>query len=226
MKKQQTQDEIERIQQAILDREVEEELQKERLLNFWNKYRFLLIGGVVAVIVSVAGTEMYLSWHKQVRLTESNLFEKAAVSNAKGEKEAALNDLNLLSKTAKTDYKYLAELKKAGIYLSNNNQSEALATLKAVFETKSVPEALKNVALLSYVGHQVESGNTDELLSLLTPLLNQNSPYFSAAIELKAALLLKANKKEEAAKTLQDALLNPNLTPNATDRMNILLSGM
>ena len=226
MKKQQTPDEIERIQQAILDREVEEELQKERLLNFWNKYRFLIIGGVIAIVATVGGTQMYHSWYNKVRLTESNLFEQAAVSNAKGEKETALSNLNLLSETAKTDYKYLAELKKAGIFLSDNKKEEALKTLKAVFETKNAPQALKNIALLSYIGHQVETGNSDELLLLLNPLLKQNSAYFAAAIELKTALLLKQNKKEEAVQTLQGALLNPNLTQNTTDRINMLLSGM
>lgn len=226
MKKQQTPDEIERIQQAILDREVEEELQKEKLINFWNKYRFLIIGGVLAVVVTVGGTEMYRSWYEGVRLKESNIFENATVLNAKGEKETAVKELNILTQNAKTDYKYLAELKKAGIFLSQENKNEALQTLKKVIDTKEAPEALKNIALLSYIGHQVETKNTDELLSLLTPLLNQNSAYFAAATELKVALLLKQDQKEEAKKTLHDAVLNPNLTPNATDRMNMLLSGL
>ena len=225
MKKPQTPDEIERIQQAILEREVEEELQKERLLNFWNKYRFLIIGGVIGIILTVAGTEIYHSWHNKVRLAESNIFEKAAVLNAKGEKEAALQELTALEDTY-TDYKYLAELKKASIFLADNKKTEALQVLKGVMDNKSAPEALRNTALLSYVGNQVDTGNPDELLTLLTPLLNQNSAYFTVATELKTALLLKQDKKEEASKTLKEALLNPNLTPNATTRINTLLSGM
>lgn len=224
--KKQTPDEIEKIQQAILDREVEEELQKERLINFWNKYRFLIIGGVVAVIVSVAGTQGYHSWYSKVRLKESNIFENAAVLNVSGKQEEALKNLNTLSSTAKTDYKYLAELKKAGIYLSQNSKEEALKTLKALSEAKSAPEALKSVALLSYVGHQIESGNADELQALLTPLLEAKNAYFLPATELKVAILLKQNKKEEAKKTLQEAALNPNLTPNATERINTLLSAI
>ena len=58
--KKQTPEELEEIQQAILAREVEEELQRERLLNFWNKYRFLIIGGVFAIILSKNGHKVNL----------------------------------------------------------------------------------------------------------------------------------------------------------------------
>lgn len=161
-----------------------------------------------------------------MRLNESNIFEKASVLNAQEKKETALTELNALINNSKTDYKYIAELKKAGIYLSSNKKEEALSSLKTIYESNNAPSSLKNIALLSYVGHQVESGNSESLISLLTPLLDQRSAYFAAAIELKTALLLKQNKKEEAKKSLQDALLNPNLTPNATDRINMLLSGL
>ncbi len=224
--KKQTPDELERIQQAILDREVEEELQRERLLNFWNKYRFLIIGGVLAIILSTAGTELYHTWRNKVRLEESNKFETAILQSVTGQKEEAVNALNALSNEAKTDYKYIARLRLAGLDLQNNDLESALKQLKSVFENTSAPNALRAIAKLSFVSHQIDTQNGDTLLPILSDLTNPQSEYFAPAIELKTAILLKQNKKEEAKQTLQNAILNPNLTPDTVNRLKSLLSAI
>lgn len=224
--KKQTPDEFEQIQQAILEREIEEELQRERLINFWKNYRFLIIGGVIAIILSVAGTEFYHSWRNKIRSQESNSFESAVVLNAQGKKEEALSTLNQLAQNAKTSYKYLAKLKIAGINLANQNVADGLQKLKQVADDKNAPSSLKSIALLSYVGHQVDNKDPNELLEMLSPLLNTQSEYFASATELKVALLLKQNNVEEAKKTLQNAVLNPNLTPVVIDRLKSLLSAI
>lgn len=224
--KKQTPDELEKIQQAILEREVEEELQRERLLNFWNKYRFLIVGGVLAIILSTAGTEFYHSWRNKVRLEESNKFETAILATVTGEKEKAIQSLQNISQTAKTDYKYLAELRLAGIALQNNETDVALKKLKAIYEDKNTPSALKNIAKLSYVGHQIDTENAENLLPILSELLVPQNEYYAAAVELKTAILLKQNKKEEARQLLGTAVLNPNLSPDIANRLKAFLSAI
>lgn len=224
--KKQTPEELEAIQQAILEREVEEELQRERLTKFWEKYRFLIIGGVFAIILSTAGTEFYHSWRNKIRLEESNKFEMAVVSNVTGKQDEASQSLNILTKEAKTDYKYLAQLRLAGIDLQNNKLNEALDKLKLVFENDSTPKGLRSIAKLSYVGHQVDTTDGEILLPYLENLTQPQSEYFAPAIELKTAILLKQNKKEEAKQTLQNAILNPNLTPDTINRLKSLLSAI
>lgn len=223
--KKQTPDELEKIQQAILEREIEEELQKERLMEFWKKYRYFIVGGVFAIILSVVGTDAYYAWHKKVRIAESDRFEQAVVQNATGKSSEALAILDTLSKEAKTDYKYLAQLKIAGIQLKSDKQ-QALEQLKSVFENKSAPQALRAIASLSYVGHQIDVENKEPLFQILNPFLNPINPYFEAATELKVALLLNQDKKEEAKQALAGAILNPNLTDATKERLNSLLSSI
>ncbi len=222
----QTPEELEEIQQAILAREVEEELQKERLLNFWNKYRFLIIGGIFAIILSTAGTELYHSWHNKVRLSESNKFESAVVSIATGEQDKAIEALKAITQEAKTDYKYLAELRLAGVALQNKKLDDALSKLKSIYENKDAPTALRNIARLSFVGHQIDTQDGDTLLPILSDLLTPQSEYYPAAVELKTAILLKQNKKEEARQLLQNAVLSPNLSPDVVNRLKSFLSAI
>ena len=54
--------------------------------------------------------------------------------NATGEQEKAVEGLKSVSQNAKTDYKYLAELRLAGIAFQNNKVEEALATLKSIYD--------------------------------------------------------------------------------------------
>lgn len=219
-----TPEEAERLQQAILEREVEEELQKEKLLNFWKKYRAILIGSVVGIILLTAGTEVYRSWHQKVRLSESDQFEQAILLNYKGEQDQALQKLADLSENARTGYKYLAQMRLASIYLNSGKKEEAFKELKSLIDNKNAPQSLKSIAILSYVGNQVGQADSATLEKELTPLLSPKNAYYASAIELKAVLLLMQNKAKEATQLTQEALAQPNLNKDTQTRLTELLS--
>lgn len=218
-----TPDELERIQQAILEREVEEALQRERLQKFWEKYKFTIIGCVIAIVVGTAGGQLYQNWKKEVRLSESDQFESAVLLNHTNKKEQAVSVLEDLSRSAHTGYGSLAELKLASIYFEQGKQEEALNTLKSVFENSSTPKSLQAVARLSYVGHQINS-DTDSavLLNTLEPLLKAENAYYASAIELKTAILINQGKQEEAQNLVKASLENTTVTGTAKERLSAL----
>lgn len=218
-------DEAERIQQAILEREVEEELQKERLLNFWKKYRFCIIGGIIGIIAITAGTQFYHAWRTKIRIAESDQFEQAIHLNFKGERNSAIEILNQLEKTSKTGYKHLSQLKIAGIYLkSDADKQKGLDILKKFAQDKSAPENLRDIALLSYIGNQADALEPSKLSQELAPLLAKKNEFYGSAVELQAALYLRENKKEDASRLLTEALTNPNVIPTTKQRFQELLT--
>lgn len=218
-------DEAEQIQQAILMREVEEEMQKERLLNFWKKYRFFLIGAVVGIIAVTSGNEIYHSWYEKTRLSESDKFEQAAVLNYTGNSaDAAAIYLNL-AQTAKTGYAELSLLRLADISFENGDLGTGLNYLRKVIDDSDASPELRNVARISYVGYQSETADSEKLLADLAPVLkNQKSALYPTAVELKAVILYHAGKKEEAKKVVEDALQSVDLQNGATERLQALLS--
>lgn len=219
-----TPEEAERLQQAILAREVEEELQKERLLNFWKKYKTILIGSVIGIILLTAGTEVYRSWHQKVRLNESDEFEKAILLNHKGEEVEALRQLEQLSINARTGYKHLAQMRIAGIYLNSNQKEKGLQALKKLIDNSQTPTGLKSIAILSYVGNQIGTADAPILEKELAPLLAQKNAYYASAVELQAVLLLSQNKQPDAVRLVKEALTQPNLNQDMQKRLNELLS--
>ena len=220
-------DEYEKIQQAILMREVEEELQKERLMNFWNRYRFLIIGGLIAVVGVTAGSELHRSWYEKVKLAESNRFEQAVVMDYKGEKTNAYAIFNELSRSSKTGYGVLSEMRLAEMALENNQMDEALKHLNSVINNSKAPKELRETARLTVVGHQIGTGNPETLMAELNPILNQpNNPLYASAVELKVALLIQLNKSQEAKEVIETALKTPTLSETGKERLNAMLSIM
>ena len=118
------QDELLKIRQEMLAKEVDAELKNDQIKAFWKKYRFLLIGLAALAIVIAIGFELYQSWWTKTRLSESDQFETAAVLSYQGQYDTALKNLTDLSENGKTDYRYLADLKRAAILIQKNENEE------------------------------------------------------------------------------------------------------
>ena len=160
--KKQLPDEAERIQQAILEREVEEELQKECLMNFWKKYRFVIIGGLFLIISFTVGTEVYKSWYNKIRIAESNQFEQAVLFDYTSEPEKASQLYSELSQNARTGYQYLAQMRLAQMAFGKNDTSNGIQILTNLMNNSAAPEELRDVARLSVIGHQVGTTDSNE----------------------------------------------------------------
>ena len=222
--KKETQDEVEKIQQAILEREVEEELQKERLMNFWKKYRAVIIGGIVLIIGVTVGNEIYRSWLTKTRLAESDQFEQAVLLNYTGNEEQSMAIYQNLADSAKTGYKYLAQMRLAQNALSHNDMQQAGLILKNLMNDSGAPIELRNVARLSFIGNQIDTLPTAELQQELQPLLNSSNAFYGSAVELQAILLMKEKKLSEAKEVLTKAIGLPTLANDEKDRLKELLS--
>lgn len=217
-------DDMARMQQEMLAREVDEDVQKERLKGLWYKYRFFIFGAILAVLLITIGVEVYRSMQVRSSLEESDLFENAVVMAHEGDKEKALKMLTDLSKDGDTGYAYLAELKMAGILFGQNKQTEALETLKKVMNNKWAPDELRAVATLSYVGHQLDTGSPEELQKMLNPLLTKGSGFYGSAAELSSVLFLKQGNKSAAVKLLKEAVDNDLTSPMVKQQLVNMLS--
>ncbi len=222
--KKQTPDEIEKIQQQILAREVEEELQKERLKKFWEKYRLLIMGVLIGIVLIVAGNEIYRTWYLKVRLSESDQFETALIDAHAGKTSEALKIFTDLSQNARTGYQYLAQMQIAGIQLEEGNLDQALQTLSDLMNASEAPQQLRAVATLAYVGHQVDTGDPKQLQSLLDPYMDPQNSFAPAAIELGVVLQLRQGETQKAIGIIKTALSMQGVDPEVKKQLEELLS--
>ena len=213
--------ECKKYQDRAFELEVDEELQNERLAQFWKKYSWLVYGGVAAILLITAGAEWYRSHQMKIRLSESDAFEAASLLANEGKNNEAMAAFENLAKSGKTGYRLLALMNLANLQISEDKKAEGLATLKKVLDTTSEKDPLHLTCSLTYVGYQLEDGNPEELLKVLDPALNSET-FQGLATELAAPLLNRQNKKEEASRLIQKAIQNPMTSVESKTRLNTL----
>jgi len=207
-------------QEQAFELEVDEDLQQERLDRFWKKYRGLVYAAVVLILGTTAAIQLYQSWRMKVRLAESDKYEDAVIKLYSKQEEAALPILTDLADNGRTGYQYLARFEKAGYAIRQGNIEEGVQELKNVMES-GAPKALRQAATLSYVGHQMDNADPDELLAQLEKV-KDNTAFIGIVTELQVALNLKKNNPEAAKQALQNALATPNLSEETKTTLQIL----
>ena len=207
-------------QEQAFELEVDEDLQQERLNKFWKKYSWLVYTVIVLILAATAGIQLYQSWRMKVRLAESDIFENAVVQIFAQKPDEAKPALTQLAQNGRTGYKYLARLELAGLAARQNDTETALKEFKTLMDSDA-PESLRAVATLSYVGHQVDTGDTKVLLQQLQPFLD-NPAFVGMAAELAAVLYLRDNKTQDTQNMLKKALALPNLSETVQVRLKAL----
>ena len=134
--------ECKKYQDKAFELEVDEELQNERLAQFWKKYRWLVYGGVATILLITAGTEWYRARQIKIRLSESDTFETASLLAYEGKNEEASAIFKNLANSGKTGYRVLALMNLADLQMGENKKAEAMATLKKILETTSQKDPL------------------------------------------------------------------------------------
>ena len=211
------------IQQHIFEQEVDDELRQEKLAALWKKYRFIVFGGIIAIIGGTIAMEWYQAWHLKVRMAESDRFENAVILSVQGKDDEAFGILRDLGKNAKTGYRFVAKMEEAGLMLKQKKIREASALLKELANDEKAPQPVRDAALLSYVGHNFDSGNTAELIQQLNPLVqNEKGAFYGPAVELVARMRMLSGDKEKAQTLLKKALENPDLTPQTKEILTLL----
>lgn len=209
-------------QEKAFELEVDEEMEQERLNQMWQKYRGWIIGGVAAILLLTAGTQIYRSWWQQVRLEESDIYEQSVLLANNKKYDEAQKGLEQLAASAHTGYKALAQLQLADVFMQQNKTDEAFKIWKEMIDKTSSKDPFYHVAVLSYTGNQIGSADPKEMLTLLDKSLNH--PQFQGlATEIAVQFLIQQKQPNLAKELIQKALKNPALSKENKARLNTLL---
>lgn len=209
--------------QDLLYTQTSEEVQAEKLINFWKNNKFFLLSLLIAILVATVGVEFYQNWQKNIRLKDSSIYEQASLLASQGENEKAI-DLFKSIENAKTDYSYLAAMRVAGIYFNEGKEEEGIKELDILRTNPKTPEDLKAIVTFSYVGHLMDKEKPETLQEILSPYLVSGNIWYGAAAELSALIMIHENKFAEAKTFLDTAIKEEKLPEAALSRLQILQS--
>ncbi|MET4805141.1 tetratricopeptide repeat protein [Limibacillus sp. MBR-115] len=192
--------------------EVEEAVRHEQYMKLWKRYRFVVIGAAVALVLGVAGYQGWTYWKQQQSIKNSERFAAAlAIVDEQGTAEAVAA-LEEVAKENPSGYGVLARFRIAGEHQKAGDKAAAVGALDALSNDTAVPKALRDLARLQSVMLELDDAAPDALEGRLAPLLNEANPFYASATELMGYIAMKKGD-DEKARTLFQTLVDGTEAP-------------
>jgi hypothetical protein len=194
---------------ADIFREVEEDLRRDRLEQIWKRYGVLLVAAAAAILIATVGYELYRNWQQnQAEERTAKLLAAQQIARqdagkpedvqAKARTEAADALGAFASQAGTSGQAVLARFYEAGLRARQGDKDAAVRIYTGIAAQSGVEPALRDLATLLAVLHQVDTGDPAQLQSQLAALTGDASPWRFTARELSAALALRAGDREKA----------------------------
>ena len=181
-------------------REVDENLRRDQLRDFFKKYANLLIAGVVLFLAASGG---FIWWkQQQVQRSEAQVEQLAQTYKdvGSGDLSKAPQQLDELSKSGSKAVRASALFARAAIAVQQNDVKLATTTYKRIVDDSSFPKPYRNAALIRQTALEFDRLESQQVISRLQPLAKAGEPWFGSAGEMTALAMLKQGRKQEAGR--------------------------
>lgn len=193
-------------------KEVDEDLKEEKRVKLWKKLLPYVLGFSFGVILL---TSSFVFWENYTKNTNQSLgddFTAAVGLASEDDIDAALLALDRIVDKGSDGYATIAKMKKASILIQKGDLEKGLA-IYLDLERNAVDQSFRDIATILYVLNSMDKVDPLILLEKVKPL-EASKIWKSSALELKAFIYLKTEKKEQAKETFQSILDQKN-TPSS-----------
>jgi hypothetical protein len=202
-------------------REVDEDIQHDRLAEFWEKYSIVVFGLALAIVVGAA-IFAYLRHQNQTQSEAAGaLYEAAETLAGQSKPEASARAFDELARNAPQGYRILSRLRaaeEAGL----TDRAAAVKAFDFIAAESGLDPLLVDLARLRAGLLRVDEADKTELEQRFTALLN--GPFRHSARELLGLAALKRGDYESAGKYFDQVVVDPNAPVNLRQRVQAFLS--
>lgn len=175
-------------------REVEDELRSDKVSDFWKKYKLLVIGGAIAIVLGTAGSGFYTSYSQNVAGESGDQFLSAIELSNDGKHDEAIAQLETLGKEGVGQYPALAQIRLASEFSKKGEPDKAVEAFDAIANDTNFDDTLRNVARLRAGLLLVDSGTYDQVSDRLQSMSETGKSFRHSA---RDGLGLSAWKHEQ-----------------------------
>jgi hypothetical protein len=202
-------------------REVDENLRRDQLRDFFRSNAWWLIAAVVLFLVASGG----LIWWNQHKLqrSEADVEQLAQVYKdiGSGNMSRTPQQLDELSNNGSKAVRASAEFTNAAVALQQGNVKSAAATYNSIAADDGLPAPYRNAALVRGTAVEFDQLQPQEVIARLDPLAKPGQPWFGSAGEMTALALLKQGRRQEAGQLFtaiaKDAIVPDSIRARATE---------
>ena len=181
-----------------LIREVNEDLQNEKIEKIWNKYGVYIVALVVLIVSTAVGYESISAWYVQKQEKNSDKFVAALNMQDKADHHKVVKELDKVIDETSGIYPVLAKLQKANLLLENKEYAKAIEILTSIYEDKSIELEIRNVAAVKIASYEIDFGDAKVAKRILKEVIDQNNSWSAISKDLLAILEVKQGNIEEA----------------------------
>ena len=185
-------------EQINLIKEIDEELRQENFAKLWKLYGNYLIIAAVLFVVSVAAYQGWKAYDLNKRAEDSSLYNLATKAFIQDKPDKASSALIRLAKEGTKGYSTLARLSQAGLKARSGDAPGAGAAYLSIANDPSVDEIFRDLALVLSTMHDLDKGDTAELIQRIRRLTASSNPWRHSAKEFAALLAHRNGERQQA----------------------------
>lgn len=180
-------------------REVDDELRKAQVGDFWSRYGKALVIGLVVITVAVAGYFVWKSRQTREAERQGELLDAAITDLGEGKEKAAAPKLTQLATSDNSGYRATALLAQADAALSANNTAAAVGLFRRIAGDPALPQPFRDLATVRQTAIEFDTIAPALVIERLRPLARPGNPWFGSAGEMTGVAYLKQGKPAQAA---------------------------
>lgn len=198
-------------------REVDEELQRDRMAKLWQRYGPIAIGVALVVVAATAGKVGWDAWQARQLERQSAAFAAAEAALERDDFTVAADQFASLAAAQSGDAAALARLREAEARFAAGDSEAGLALLDMLADDTGIDALLRDYAAVSAAQRRL--GHTDPVTlgADLRLRMAENAPFRHSARELAALAALEAGDEPGAIDMLRQ-LQADTATPDAMRR--------
>ena len=207
--------------------EVNEDLRADQARSLLRRYGALMVAAMIATLVVVG---VYTWWQERQQAAADEVAMKFIAAQKAAEAHTPPKGLAQrfadMAATAPRGYRVLAALQLATLDWDAGRHTKAIAGWHDVSADASIPDVLRNLATITSVQHQVDSGDAAALKAELLPIVDSSSAFRPLAIQTDALLDIRLGRTKEAEELMQSLVKDPSTPQTLREMTQSLLTTM
>lgn len=205
-------------------REVDENLRRDRVHDFWKKYG-LWVGVAVGAFLIASGGFIWWQNHKlQQSEAQVEQFAEVLKNVGQGSRGTSVKQLDDLSENGSKAVRATALFTRAAMAIEDNDLKLAAAKYGEIAGDSSLPKPFRDAALIRQTALQFDQLQPSQVIDRLAPLAKPGAPWFGTAGEMSGLALIKQGHKDQAAKLFSTIAKDNSVPPEIRSR-SVQLAG-
>lgn len=201
--------------------EVDEEVRREKLKQFWERYNAAIIGVALLIVIGVGGWRAW-QWYDQKKAAEAGAaFETAVSLDASGKTAEAQAAFERIAATGTSGYRLLARIREA-TELAQKDRTAAVAAYDSVAKDSGVERIFQDLATIRAALLLLDSAPLSDIQQRLEPLSANDRPFRHTAREIMALSAWRAGDKAAARRWANLILTDPDTPAASRARVEVI----